>query len=123
MRPIFRNLLIATTFLLVYEGMILAKTPARPLHSGRVISAVLSGQGQKTKETTRKTTDIWWTYCISADTVSYSVTSRKSPTATGLVNDTVVQFSEIKNKLSVISPRSGTIDFTILRKGAPGKCP
>jgi hypothetical protein len=120
-RSNLRRLIIAAAFLFALEGMLFAKAPARPLRAGRVISATLSGQGRTVK--TQRKIDIWWTYCISAEGVSYSVASRQSPTVTGLVNNASIKFYEKKNQLSIIGPRGNSINFSILRKGASGKCP
>jgi len=111
--------LVAAAAVFSICGVLFAGTPAPLPRSGRVISSTVSGHGP---ENLRKS-DVWWTYCISADNISYSVLSRKGPAETGLLNNKPIQFSERKNQISVINPRGKSVSLRILRKENSGKCP
>ncbi len=94
-----------------------------------MISATTSGHGpagtvvQKKSRRMMDRTDIWWTYCISADGLFYSVISRESPEKTGMSRDRVIKFSERKNQIDIVNPRGKSVALRILRKDKSGKCP
>ncbi len=107
-------------------GLAFAKDEAGSWRSGRVISTVVSGHGPAGEEAKKKvlrTTDIWWTYCISSDELFYSVLSRENPERTGLTNNRLVRFSERKNQIYIVSPRGKSVALRILRKDKSRKCP
>jgi hypothetical protein len=113
-------------FLFSVGGLFPVGTATSSWRSGRVISATVSGQGpieDVIKKKIVRKTDIWWTYCISAGDLSYSVLSRESPEKSGLSNNCLIRFSEKKKQIYVVNPHGRTIMLRILRKDKSKKCP
>jgi len=123
------NLLAIAVLLFVSGGLLFAGAPNKSRRSGQVVSATASGHGpakiavQKKSQRMINKTDIWWTYCISADGLFYSVISRESPEKTGMSRDKTVKFSERKNQIDIVNPRGKNVALRILRKDKSGKCP
>jgi hypothetical protein len=129
MRKKLARLCAIAAFLLAGAGMLSAAAGTGSLRTGRVISATVSGHGpaevankKKASRTTNRT-DIWWNYCVSTEGQSYSVLSRESPAKTGLTKNSLIRFSERKNRIYVVNPRGKRISLRILRKDRSGKCP
>ncbi len=116
-----RVILIAGLWL-VGGQLLFAASAVSPSKTGRVISATISGhgptevEGKKKVSSAAKKTDIWWTYCISAQGQSYFVLSRDNPEKTGLTKNRWISFSEGKNQIYIVNPRGKRVALRILRK-------
>ncbi len=102
-----------------------ARSDTRPVQSGRVLAAGMSGHGKNPagKTSRARKGDLWWNYCISSQGQVYSAVSRESPAKSGLTTDARVRFSIDRNQIYVFGPNGRRHTLRILRQLKADACP
>lgn len=101
------------------------KTAGIVWQSGLVTAASVSGQGPASAAPARAAAgrDIWWNYCIAANGIHYSVTSRMAPAKLSLAPNSPVRFREKGNRLYMLDRSGKRVELRVVRKGNAGSCP
>jgi hypothetical protein len=116
-----------TSIFILYAGLSTPcpKVEASSWRSGRVISATLSGYGSGgySSKQPAHTSEIWWNYCIASEDQCYTVVSREKPEKLGMTKDSMIRFSERKDRIQILGPAGKRIDLRLIRKAKGGECP
>jgi hypothetical protein len=101
-----------------------AEVEALQWQTGRVLAAGLSGHGANPASMNNRARkgDIWWTYCVSARELTYSVVSRESPAKTGLAVDSEIRFFIDKTRMQVRGHEGERHTLRILRQSKAKTC-
>lgn len=112
-------------FLFLFANHAPAKSTKSTWLSGQVACSSVSGQGPVASTSSKAVNqrDIWWNYCIAADGLFYSVTSRQTPAKLGLKNRSLVKFFEKKNRIYILDGFGRRVSLTIIRKDTVANCP
>ncbi len=106
-------------------SFVLSRSDTRPVLSGRVLAAGISGHGENPagKTSRARKGDLWWSYCIFSQGQVYSAVSRESPASTGLTTNAKVRFSVDKNQIYFLGPDGKRHTLRILRQLKADACP
>ncbi len=101
-----------------------AKVAKRQWRDGLVLAADLSGHGPSPGSSDKRgrTADVWWTYCISTDKITYTAVLRASPSRAGLKVNSTVRLSATKDRIYVVNRRGEQYVLWIRRLDEGNSC-
>ncbi len=101
----------------------LAQTAGRQYQEGRVLAVEISGHGPLPKgESKRSRTDIWWTYTLCSQDLTYIAVLRQNPAKAGLRVNSRIKLSATKDRIYLLNSRGDSRTLRLLRVEASKGC-
>jgi hypothetical protein len=115
MRSTFVRLLVAALIGLATPAS--AQKEATRWQTATVLSAELNGYGTAPSAKSKSSRgDIWWTYRVSTDTMTYTGVLRESPTKTGMKTDSKIRVSVVKGRMNVCNVAGKRYVLKVIRQ-------